>query len=106
MGIEGNHRQCCESIFKLMVCDFLQVMLCLCIFVVLVFVSGRYCMCVGLKVLQSSTCVFQCCCWLLDLLGVASKVGILKMSLCDIPHLLVFTRGRASIVLAFSSWCI
>ena len=41
------------------------------------------------------------CCLLFDLLGVASKVGILKMSLCVIPHL-VFTRGRASIVLAFS----
>ena len=55
--------------------------------------------------MQSPTCrVFDCCCLLLDLLGVASNVGIMKMSLCGIPHL-VFTRGRASIV-AFSSWCI
>ena len=38
----------------------------------------------------------------LNLLEVASKVGILKMSLCEIPHL-VFTRGRASIVLAFKA---
>ena len=47
------------------------------------------------------------CIWLLlfCLLGVASNVGIMKMSFCGIPHL-VFTRGRASIVLAFSSWCI
>ena len=42
-------------------------------------------------------------CLLLRLLEVASKVGILKMSLCGIHHL-VFTRGRASIVLAFSSF--
>ena len=56
--------------------------------------------------MQSPTCgVFDCCCLLFDLLGVASNVGIMKMSLCEIPHL-VFTRGRASIVLAFSSWCI
>ena len=34
----------------------------------------------------------------------ASKVGTLKMSLCGIPHP-VFTRGRASMVLARSSWC-
>ena len=87
------------------VCDHLQVMLCLCIFVVLVFVFGRYCvMCVVFEVMQSSTCrVFECCCLLLDLLGVASNVGIMEMSLCRIPHL-VFTRGRASIVLTFSSW--
>ena len=63
-------------------------------------------MCVVFEVMQSPTCrVFECCCLLFDLLGVASNVGIMKMSLCGIPHL-VFTRGRASIVLAFSNWCI
>ena len=48
--------------------------------------------------------VFDCCCLLFDLLGVASNVGIMKMSL-GIPRL-VYTRVRASIVLAYSSWCI
>ena len=79
-----------------LVCGHFQVMLCLCIFVVLVLVLGRYCvMCVYCR-------VFDCCCLLFDLLGVASNVGIMKMSLYGIPHL-VFTRGRASIVLAFSN---
>ena len=60
-------------------------------------------MCCGC--IRLSVFVFDVLFLIFNLLEVASKVGIMKMSLCGIPHL-VFTRGRASIVLAFSSWCI
>ena len=72
----------CYVFFFLFVC-FLYAFLCVCFYI------NSFIEFCGLG-------VFSLC---FHLLEKSPKVGILEISLCGIPHL-VFTRGRASIVLA------
>ena len=75
----------------LQVCYFF---VCVCVFCEFVFIKT-------VLIFMCVFCIVFCsfCCF--NLPEEATEVGTLEMSLCGIPHL-VFTRGRASIVLARS----
>ena len=95
----GGGGEWCITIFKSLCSDIINKFFCIFFFCnFLLYFCILLSLCDLCVVLHSSSCCGSVC-LLLFLLEVVSKVGILKMSLCGNPHL-VITRGRASIVLA------